>query len=100
MLDWSNTVALDHGSRILEMERRPTPRSLVARWLFLAVIEALKDPEEEVFWAANDALRFISRKVAEARFLSDSTLEASRKRSLAFWTRWCDSLHLEDVRDK
>jgi len=64
------------------------------------LIEALNDRDESVFWAANDALRFISRKFDGATFSNDSTFEATRKRSLTFWRRWFDSLHLNDVTDE
>lgn len=51
------------------------------------LIEALKDPEPLVFSAANDALRFMSRKFYGAGFWGGSD-EKTRQDSIAQWKAW------------
>ena len=51
------------------------------------LIEALKDPEPLVFSAANDALRFMSRKFYGAGFWGGSD-EKTRQDAIAQWKAW------------
>ena len=51
------------------------------------LIEALKDPDPLVFSAANDALRFMSRKFYGAGFWGGSD-EKTRQDAIAQWKAW------------
>ena len=51
------------------------------------LIEALKDPDPLVFSAANDGLRFMSRKFYGAGFWGGSD-EKIRQDALAQWKAW------------
>jgi hypothetical protein len=51
------------------------------------LIEALKDPEPLVFNAANEGLRFISRKFYGAGFWGGSD-EQTRQEARQQWTAW------------
>ena len=56
------------------------------------LIEALRDADPAVYCAANDALRFLSRKFS-APGLSDEDDAATRKAVIAYWEKWHQSLH-------
>jgi len=58
------------------------------------LLEALKDPEPDVFMAANEGLRFISRKFGGPGFWGGSD-EPTRREAQKFWNKWYKSLNPE-----
>jgi len=58
------------------------------------VIEALRDPSPDVYRAANDALRFLSRKFSGPGFHGEDDI-ATRKQVVAYWKKWYRSLRRE-----
>jgi hypothetical protein len=59
------------------------------------LLEALKDPDGEVFLAANDGLRFISRKFVLPVFGNGNNDDAAHKAAINYWKNWYKSLHAE-----
>jgi HEAT repeat protein len=59
------------------------------------LIEALRDPNPTVHCAANEALKFLSRKLS-APGLSDEDDAATRKAVIAYWEKWHESLVSDD----
>ncbi len=81
-----------------------SPEQRVAAIKFLArtrdlhqvpvLLEALKDPAPDVFMAANEGLRFISRKFGGPGFWGGSD-EPTRREAQKFWNKWYKSLNPE-----
>jgi hypothetical protein len=59
------------------------------------LIEALRDPNPAVHCAANEALRFLSRKFS-APGLDENDDDATRKAVIAYWEKWRESLASEE----
>jgi hypothetical protein len=59
------------------------------------LLEALKDPDAEVFVAANEGLRFISRKFVLPAFGNGAADDAAHKAAISFWTNWYKSLNTD-----
>jgi len=58
------------------------------------LIEALRDPNADVYRAANDALRFLSRKFSGPGFRGEDDI-ATRKQVVVHWKKWYRSLRRE-----
>ncbi|HEV3004672.1 MAG TPA: HEAT repeat domain-containing protein [Pirellulales bacterium] len=59
------------------------------------LLEALKDPDAEVFVAANEGLRFISRKFVLPAFGNGAADDAAHKAAITFWSNWYKSLNTD-----
>jgi HEAT repeat protein len=59
------------------------------------LIEALRDPNPDVHCAANEALRFLSRKLSAPRLFEDDDT-ATHKAVIAYWEKWHESLVSDD----
>jgi hypothetical protein len=58
------------------------------------VIEALRDPNPDVYRAANEALRFLSRKFTGPGFRGEDDI-ATRRQVVEHWKKWYRSLWRE-----
>lgn len=96
-IDPGDETLTDVAKRLRQLAKGQSPQSRAAALQALArtrdldqaplLIEALKDPDPLVFSAANDGLRFMSRKFYGAGFWGGSD-EKTRQDALAQWKAW------------
>lgn len=96
-IDPGDETLSDVAKRLRQLAKGQSPQSRAAALQALArtrdldqaplLIEALKDPDPLVFSAANDGLRFMSRKFYGAGFWGGSD-EKTRQDAIAQWKAW------------